>query len=241
MYNTGQRVSRGWCDVYNKFEECLLRGRAGEVGCKGWDVNELLALLQVADLEEVQIDALLEVVQTALDDCADDDPRYDGLVEIEDALVAGALPVDQLQAFRTRFPLLVRSDAELLEEEFHQLAEELSDEEWRTSHYVELEAALQDMDDDALDEYLTARQQTVEAALQGYKATSLTPSEVTAETWVGHRLLNQGLEAWLRALQRLAQDPDKDWESALEEAEYGTRLLVAVQKLSQRVASMQRK
>ena len=210
------------------------------VGCKGREVNELLSLIQVADVEEMQVEALLEVVQAALDGCADDDPRYDGLVEIEDALLAGRLPVEQLLAFRTRFPLSVRSDAELLEDEFHQLAGELSDEEWKTSHYVELEAALQDMDDDALYEYLTGRQRMVELAVQGYRATSLAPSEVTAESWVGNRLLNQGLEAWLRALQRLIQDPDGEWEPALEEAEQGTRLLVAVQKLHQRVASTQR-
>ncbi|MBT9585863.1 hypothetical protein IV102_21150 [bacterium] len=204
-------------------------------------MDELLSLLQVADVKEVQVEALLELVQAALDGCVDDDPRYDCLVEIEDVLLAGRLPVDPLQAFRRRFPLSVRSDAELLEEEFHHSAKQLTDEEWQTSFYVDLVAALQDMNDDDLEEYLTARRQAVESALQGYRATSLTPSEVTAETWVGHRLLNQGLEAWLRALQRVTQDPDGEWEQALEEAEYGTRLLVAVQNLHQRVVSAQRK
>jgi len=204
-------------------------------------VNELLSLLQVADLEDLPIEALLEVVQAALDGCADDDPRYPKLVEIEDALLTGKVPVEQLLAFRAGFPLSVRSDAELLEEEFHRLAGELTDEEWRTTHYVELEAALQELDDEGLDAYLTERRRLVESALQGYQATSVAPSEVTAETWVGNRLLNQGLEAWLQALQRLNQDPDGEWERALEEAEYGTRLLVAVQKLHQRVASAPRK
>ena len=71
-------------------------GGAVGAGGKGRELNELVSLILVGDLEEMQVEGLLEVVQAALDGCADDDPRYDGLVEIEYALLAGRLPVEQL-------------------------------------------------------------------------------------------------------------------------------------------------
>jgi hypothetical protein len=202
-------------------------------------MDELLSLLQVVEFSQVSRETWLEVVQAALDGCPPEDPRYPWLVEIEEALLAGGVPTDGLQDFATRFPFSVRSDAERLEAEFLALAEQLSEAEWQTSQFKELVEALEGLEEDALMAYLEQRQREVCAAALGYSQSPVTQAEVTAETWVGHLLLSQGLEAWQRALELLFHDPETNWETALGEAEWGTRLLVAVQRLNRRVSSCQ--
>ena len=200
-------------------------------------MQELLALIEVADLDRVDLATLLEVVQFAQDGCAAQDPRFGWLLSIEEALLDGTIPVQSLRDFALRFPLTLRPEAVELEEEFTQLALQLGEADWTSAQYVELVAAVEELDDEALRHYVLTRRLAVRQAQEGYIATALSPDEVTAETYVAHRLLCQGMELWMQALERLLHDPEGDWEPALADAEHGTRLLVAVQKLHQRVAA----
>ena len=193
-------------------------------------MNELLAYLAIADLENASAQDLLDLVGGALEECQPTDERYPWLVAAEAELLEDKLPLLRLRRFAARFPLCHRPEALAMEEEFRQIARELSDEEWRTSHYLTLAEAIRSWDDERLEAYLEARHQAIQSAWKEYLNAPLTQTEVTAESYVGHRLLGEGMEAWLRALEL-----DSDSE-ALAEAEWGARLLVAVQMLHQRVA-----
>jgi hypothetical protein len=205
-------------------------------------VEELLSFIEVADLELSRPSAVLTLVQSALDECPEDDPRFPYLVQIEEDLLGGTVPQQRLQAFALRFPRQTPV-AEDLESEFRAMAAQFTEEQWRTSAYVDLENALLDFEEDGeLDGLLLklqSREEKIRESLDGYRATSLTPEEVTAETVTGHRLLCDGLEAWLAALGALAEAAESGgaWEPGLEAAERGNRLLLAVQRLNQRVAS----
>ena len=201
-------------------------------------MDELLSLFQTVDLNTLEARFLLGPVASALDCCPEDDPRYPWLVVIEEEVLAGRVPVPRLRAFVERFPLGARPDIEILEDEFRQMAENMTDSEWRTSLHAELMAALDEFyesgDRDVWIKYLRMRRTVVHEASRNYASMSMTPAEVTAETAVGHKLLCEGIEAWLRCLDQLLESPESE-EEALIEAEYGTRLLVAVQRLQQRI------
>lgn len=66
----------------------------------------------------------------------------------------------------------------------------------------------------------------------GYEDSDIWASEITAESVLGHLLLREGVEAWLSALCHFRTGLKKgqlDQCLVLEEAEFGQRLLVAVQ------------
>ena len=193
-------------------------------------VKELLAYLEVADLEHACLEEVLGVVVGALEECPEQDERYAWLVAAEAELVEGRLPLARLRRFAARFPLLHRPEAVEIEQEFRQIARSLPDEVWQTPQYLELAEAFDCWDDESLCVYLDNRYQAIRTAWDEYRVTPVVPAEVTAETYVGHRLLGEGLQAWLGALER---DPGAE---ALAEAEWGTRLLIAVQMLHRRVA-----
>jgi hypothetical protein len=66
-------------------------------------------------------------------------------------------------------------------------------------------------------------------------------SEVTSESVLGHKLLSEGLQSWLTALDMiraaLEEDVETDWQQVLDAAQEGNRLLIVVQKFSQRLQS----
>lgn len=180
----------------------------------------------MCQLETLACDTLLRVVQPTLDTCGEDDPRYPYLVAIEERLLADELPVERLRQYLQHFAHTFVEPEGDLEGEFRQLAEGLSPAEWQTSGYLELLPRLQDSD------YLQARWDRLSATLASYRQTTVTHHEVTLETVVGHRLLVEGLEAWLGGLELLAASSPSD---GLAEIERGNRLLVAVQHLNQKV------
>lgn len=196
-------------------------------------MDTLLSWVRVSDLEQADVPAVLALVRDALRELEPDEQAAEALQAIEEQLLAGHVPVWELQRFAQDFDVASPqfSECEQLESEFRRIAAELPEEEWRTPRIGEIEAWL-----DGAEVDLEAIRATVLSSWNRYQQTPLSADEVTAETVVGHRLLLEGLEGWLEALDAL----EAEEEGALEQAEAANRLLVAVQKLHQRVAAQAR-
>lgn len=127
--------------------------------------------------------------------------------------------------------------ADLIELEIRAIAAGLEDEKWATESYLALEegvdAFLDDDDEEALVETLEDMEEILERAYRPYRETEVVDSEVAAESVAAHKLLMEGIESWISALEMLRQeedvDKDSDWTGALAQAEHGNRLLIAVQ------------
>jgi hypothetical protein len=115
-----------------------------------------------------------------------------------------------------------------LEQNFRWLAAQLEPEHWRTPAYEQLILASQAGDLEVL-ETLRGRFMRV---WEYYLKTPVSEAEVTEETVVGHRLLQEGLEGWLHALDQLEASA---FGRGLQAAESANRLLVAAQLLSRAV------
>ena len=192
------------------------------------------------DLAVPRIGPLLALVQSALEECSEEDERFPLLAALESDLLRGQWPQNRFQRFAERFPAPVQVD---LEEEFRQLARELPEAQWQTTQFLELDARLadftEDQDEDSLLDYLEARQQQLELALSTYAENLVLPQDVTAETVVGHKLLTEGMRCWLQGVNLLigAVPGGGEEEPGLAQIEHGNRLLIAVQRLNQRVHS----
>ena len=204
-------------------------------------MDRFLSLLECSPLDRVPARDVLKLVEFALDECGEDDVRYPYLVAIEEQLLQGVVPHSRFSSFLLRFS---QQPVVSLESEFRTLASELHEAVWCTSTYLELEAALDSFDEDGdelrLLDYLEVRKERIAQVLQSYADTTLVAEEVTLESVVGHRLLTEGLESWLKALELAEvglQQRGPSWEVSLEAAERGNRLLLATQKLHLRVAS----
>lgn len=132
--------------------------------------------------------------------------------------------------------LLVNS---LLEQEFRNLAQELPEEQWRTSHYLELIRQLDESGETQLLDYLQLRRASLRDSLESYRRNQLLEQEVTEETLAGHRLLEEGIQGWIQGVDMLMQVVPKhgNCEPALDRIEVSNRVLVSVQRLHQRVVS----
>lgn len=127
--------------------------------------------------------------------------------------------------------------ADLIEREIRAIAAGLEEEKWATESYLALEegvdALLDDDDDEALLETLEDMEEILERAYRPYREAQVVDSEITAESAATHKLLMEGIESWISALEMLRQEEDtsveSDWTGALAQAEHGNRLLVAVQ------------
>lgn len=211
---------------------------------QGSAVDLLLSFIGCSDIARTQVREVLKLVELALDDCAEDDERFPYLVAIEEQLLQGAMPHSRLSNFSEKFaPRQIMAPCDL-ESEFRKIAGELPETVWCTSTYLELEAALDSFDEDGdelqLRDYLEFRQEAIQQVLERYANETILSEEVTSESVVGHRLLTEGLAGWLEALelaQVSLQQGEASWQSPLEAAERGNRLLLATQKLHLRVAS----
>lgn len=82
--------------------------------------------------------------------------------------------------------------------------------------------------------WIDAVEETFLAAWDGYEQSDVLASEVTAESVLGHRLLREGVEGWLEALDQFRQEmANVDRATVLARAEVGQRLLVVVQVIEQ--------
>ena len=205
-------------------------------------LDALVQWIQVADLETVDPLQVRGLVREAREGLSEEDPRALLLEHIEAELWEGSLPVQALQELAgawTERPQ-ERSACVILEEEIRLEAARLADREWRTSFFVqalEAVACLQQEDFEAFASRVDAMRERILEAWESYAQTPLLAEEVTAETTAGHRVLREGLEGWLVALERLeaAARGEADLGEALVLAEACNRLLVAVQNQSRRL------
>ncbi|MFN8610111.1 MAG: hypothetical protein U0931_21390 [Vulcanimicrobiota bacterium] len=132
-------------------------------------------------------------------------------------------------------------EAAELEQEMLELARTLSEEEWRTLAFHDFEAEVArfengECDEESFVQFLENRERLILQTLQEYQQSSVLPHEVSAETVVAHRLLTDGMQAWLLGVQLVLKD---EVDEGLAEIEAGNRLLVAVQRLNQRIQAQQ--
>jgi hypothetical protein len=234
--------------------------RAVAIGETGnlMEYETLLRWLAHNEVEQTPHDQLLDLVRAALDGLEGmDDAQFealpegqamlDDLDEILTELESGGLAGPALREFRARYggqpERAVESAASLLERQYRELASQLAESQWRTDTYRRVESALdrylEDGDEEPLLDALDAMEEILEKAYRPYREAPVLPSEVSAESYVGHRLLQEGIESWFSALEMLREeeDPERetDWAGALKLAEQGNRLLIAVQRLNAQV------
>ncbi len=198
-------------------------------------MDTLLTWLRISQLETTEPEPVLELVQAALDEVDEEHPAYAWLVSLEVDLEDGKLPLSRLERFRERFSEAPKTldDCAELEARYRRLAEDLTAAEWRTRRLERVFRWLEGEPED-----LEAIREAIFTAWEQYQGVSLTADEITAETVVGHRLLLDGLERWLEALDGLATaGTAAEEQEALGKAIYANRLLVAVQRLHQEVAA----
>lgn len=190
------------------------------------------------------------------------------LEPIHQHFLDGGIPAKELTEFYVKFEHLIERKELIpagiqLENKLRQRAEDLPEELWCTQAYLDLEDGVQrflDGEPEPLDRVLETMESTMEQAWKQYFETPIVESEVTAESVVGHALLQEGIEEWRVALNLIAQaasaawaeeasepnaeDTEREeeseeelssWEEALATAQYANRLLVAVQDFSERI------
>ena len=191
------------------------------------------------------------LVRVALEDLYEDDPRGDVLEPILKILWEGIIPVDALKALAEEWEHYVSpgeegqeqpviSDGELLDQEFRQLAAQMPQEDWHTTFYESALAAVDEFEagnEEAFWVALADMRDRLDQAWSPYSQCAVVEKEVTAETVVGHRMLQDGVENWFQALDELerAAQGEIPFEDGLTRGEQANRLLVAVKRLNQRV------
>lgn len=214
----------------------------------------LIEWIHVSDLEDAELEQVRPLVRSALDSLTEeDDPRREVLQNVEALCWEGAVPAEELRAlaeewqgFATESELAQLDEesqlpeGERLELEFRRLAEEMPTEDWFTVNYQHVLKAVNSCkkgDPAPLEQAIAELGELFENAWGPYSTTPITPEEITAETVVGHRLLQEGIQGWFDALEQLelAMCGEGDFDEALETAEVANRLCVAVQKLALRV------
>lgn len=172
---------------------------------------------------------------------------FDALESIYEDFLGGGVPATPLREFYHRYQSHFVEEREaagvVLERDLRELADQLSEEEWCTESYLKLERGIHaflDGNPDLLEEVVEEMETVLDEAWNPYSNTPLGDSEITAETVVGHTLLTQGVHEWIQALdfvRAATEEADPDWQSALDAAQLGNRLLIAVQKFNQRLQS----
>ncbi len=221
------------------------------------DYLQLIQWLGNTDIDLVdhaQVQTLIRSAVQSLDAMSDEkfekleqgEEMLEVLEEVLEELERGAVPGDMLRSFYTRFSSLRppgESAVEVLERQTRELADNLGDDQWRTSSFLDLEKSVEAYLDggeetsllDALDE-MTDR---LEQSYKPYRESTILNSELSTESYVGHKLLKAGMEHWLMAIEILSQEESVDEElacrEALTQAEQGNRLLIAVQMLNAQV------
>lgn len=212
------------------------RGEASRRAAKAraMSYQQLLAWVQVGRLEDSKAPEVLELVEAALDDLGEDDPRYDALVDIEEELLEGQVPIALLQELvKERSPSEQVDDVVRLEREYRAIAAAYTPEQWQSNFYLDLEHHLEESDDDELLEFVDSLRQRLTRVWNKYETDYNGLSEHSAETVVGHTFMKEGYETWMKALDLV--DADTDDEEILETAEAAVRLLIAVGQLDRDV------
>lgn len=178
----------------------------------------------------------------------EDDPLLDALERLEslyEYFLEGGLPAAELQEF---FQLYQHSFVEekvpvgeQLEMELRQMAEDLTEEEWCTGSYLKLENGVQaylEGDPEPLNQAVEEMEIVLDQAWSPYAESPVADHEITAESVLGHQLLAEGVQEWIQAIdfvREIADGADADWQEALDTAQYANRLLIVVERFSQRL------
>lgn len=208
------------------------------------DFRTLIEWLHVTDLSLAQLDEVKSLVDAARKSLAADDPRQTDLGACSEILWDGLIPGEALTKLLEKWQqtagLESQTDTARVASEIRLIASSLPEFEWLTSSYQEALDACDDFDDgdtESLFEWTGEFSDKLEESWHRYTGLSVVSSEVTAETAVSHALLLEGIQGWYDAVDMLVQaaDGDQDFEPALDRAEEANRLLVAVQKYSDRL------
>jgi hypothetical protein len=128
--------------------------------------------------------------------------------------------------------------AEQMEEDLLKVAGRLPRWEWNTERYqqaVEAVQARRSGNSSLAEEKLAGLELQITSAFEPYSLTRLAPEEITAEAVVGHRLLQRGCQEWLDGVNFIRSEPVGSLEEGLRMVENANRILVAVQKFSDRI------
>lgn len=196
--------------------------------------QQLLTWLEISPLDEREASEILGLVDAALDELPDDHPQYEVLLDIEEELQEGNIPVQLLQALLREQPVAQPlDDVERLERDYRAVATAYPPAQWRTKFYLDLERHLAESDDDLLLGGVDELRERITAAWRKYLADYASISTASAETLVGHRLMEAGYEGWMKALDMVETEAED--EEILQTAEAAVRLLVAVGQLDRDV------
>ena len=190
------------------------------------DYSELFSLLKVDD---VPPKVLRLAVTAILDRAEENDVRADWLADIEARLVAGEDCLEELRQFADSVQSEAAYPVEGLWIEMQDLMGKLVESDWKQDRFQAFEAHWQDP------QYLGDLRENIQQAQAEYENGYLTPAEVTSETYVAHMLFTKGMQNWLDAVESAYQE---EGETALTQAESGSRYLAAIQVLRTRVENL---
>lgn len=190
------------------------------------DYSELFGLLQVDD---VPPKVLRLAVTAILDRAEENDVRADWLADIEARLVAGEDCLEELRQFADSLQAEAPYPVESLWNEMQELMARLEEDDWKQDRYRAFEAHWQDP------QYLGDVRENIQQTQAEYEAGYLTSAEVTSETYVTHLLFTKGMQNWLEAVEAAYQE---EGETALAQAESGSRYLAVIQFLRLRTESL---
>lgn len=198
--------------------------------------NHLLTWIRLGQLEDSVPQDVLAMVDAALDELDEEDPRFAALLPVEQELMADRVPVDLLLGLVQDFASPANPEEEAvdrLEREYREAAAAFTEPQWRSAHYAELERHLEEADDEELLRYLDALRERITSAWQRYAEDLARVETRSPEIEVGHRLMREAHEAWMTALETIAEGGD--CEEGLRLAEQAVRLLAAVGRLDRDV------
>lgn len=169
---------------------------------------------------------VLRMVEAALEEMDENHPRYVALVDLEEVLSTGEMPVNLLLELS-----LDTEDEEIapLEARYRGYAAEYNEGEWRTNFYDRLEKELAAPDPGGLADFADELEEKLTNVWRGTLEDYGKVRDVTAEVVVAHRLMRDGYKEWMKALELLETDATP--REILSVAEGAVRLLVAVEHL----------
>lgn len=199
------------------------------------EISELLSWMQFGDLATRTEEELRESLEDVLDSYPEDRSVSQGeerlLSRLEDLLEQDSLNFKRLRDLFERSEGLSRADVSPLTElqrRLEAVAMALSEEEWMTERLQRFSDLLLQAEDGGHEQALVsiaAIEVEMQSTWDGYQAREITEEEVSTESVVGHRFLEEGFEGWFEAFE-LAREGD--WDEAWLSAVDGNRALTAV-------------
>lgn len=191
------------------------------------------------DQEEVALE-LLEAAEAELLAMDPDgvDPRIDRISD----LLAEPLDFQELENLLHDWALLSdQADSLKLEAEFRRISQTLTPEEWKTHLFNSLVSLHQDFQSGVEAQAVVAAAdhlfEKIAESRRDFLEMPITEDEITAETVLGHQLLNESFDLWQNSFDMVADAVEQPelWGEVLSAGQQASRRLVTVQLLDQRV------